>query len=795
MNEFVQTISKRFNEKFLQEKLSTLDKEPVVFKNLPNFLLKTSGEILANFSEKSFDILICDDFPEDFNLNEGKNISLSVGKVFHSEDLETLGLERVKRVWSKGEYSVLGDVVFLWPFNATSPLRVSLLGSKIENIDIVQAESFKKIGFLKSFEILQYGDFDVMSFGQKGGRYKFPFVFVNNENLQLNYGYEKLDFGFRNIPTLDYYLKNKNVLLKIIDDYISKNYEIFCSSKELKRVNNLLGMRKFVLLPPFFEKGFVNSNLKILVLSDYELFGKVDLGKGDWLKQILPGDFVVHEDHGIGLFERIVKNEKDTYIEIRYANKDLLLVPLSQNQKVTKYVGGRGRVPTLTTLSSGSWRRVKKKAKLDTQLLAKELLQIYAMREVLSFQKPNEESNLKKSLEKFVQDFEFKDTHDQMLVTQEIFGDVVCGKLMDRLLVGDVGFGKTEIAMRTAFLLLQMGMQVAVLAPTTILVEQHSAVFKKRFEKYGFNVSTLSRFLSLSEKEKVVKELAEGKVNVVIGTHGLLYDRVRFKNLGLIIIDEEQKFGVRQKEKIKEKRLQAHVLSMSATPIPRSLGMSLSGIRDISTLFTPPEGRKAIKNVVGSFEWAVVKKAVEFEIKRKGQVYFLHNKVMDIVFVKKKLQNLFPLLNISILHGSMSAREIAKVMNSFCSGQIDILICTTIIENGLDLPNVNTLIVDDSSRFGLSQLYQIRGRIGRSNVQAYAYFFYKTMKGNTELRLDAIMEAQDLGSGFLLANRDLEIRGVGDLLGKEQSGDINAIGYGLFMKYLSEAVESLRNKE
>jgi len=790
-------VSEKVNVDFVEEKSKVLEKQPLILKNLPRHLIKFSGDVLSEILKNSFDIVVCksQDIPgviESYEKGLRSSISCSVSHGFKVESLEKLGFQRVRRVWQKGEYSFLGDVLIFWPFNFSNPVRISFFDNVVENIAVINRNTFQKIKSLKNIDIILFENVEIFTFNPGFKKLPYPFIFVEDEYLQIDYGYSFFDFGFRNIPGLDYYLNNKSVLLRIVDDYVSKGYQIICSSNEAKGVKNIFRKKDFVLVPSFLEKGFVNAEFKILVLSDYELFGKVDLGEGDWLKQILPGDFVVHEDHGIGVFEKVAEEKDDTYIEIHYANKDKLLVPLSQNQKVTKYLGGRGRVPTLTTLNSGSWRRVKKKVKVDVQELAKELLQIYAMREILKFKVPKSKQDFKKDFENFVKDFEFKDTHDQTLVTQEIFDDISSGKLMDRLLIGDVGFGKTELAMRAAFLSVRMGMQVAVLAPTTILVEQHGAVFRERFAKYNVRVENLSRFLNSGEKKQKLEKLENGDIDILIGTHSLLYESVKFKNLGLIVIDEEQKFGVRQKEKLKQKRLQSHVLSMSATPIPRSLGMSLSGIRDISTLFSPPEGRKSILNRFGSFDWDVVKKAIDFEVKRKGQVYFLHNRVFDISFVQKKLNELFPLLNIAILHGKMNGDDISRVMNAFCNGKVDILICTTIIENGLDIPNVNTLIVDDASKFGLSQLYQIRGRIGRSNVQAYAYFLYKSMKGNTELRLDALMEAQDLGSGFLLANRDLEIRGVGDLLGKAQSGNINSIGYGLFMKYLGEAVERLK---
>jgi transcription-repair coupling factor (superfamily II helicase) len=795
---FVEIISKRLNTAFLKSKLGALDKEPLVLKNIPINLLSFTGELLNNVVERSFDIVIVknqEEIEKVFEEYKEGNIERFFCKVGEKFSLDILkNFNRVKRVWSKGEYSILGDILILWPLNHSQPLRISLFDNVVESIDIVEKSSFQKIESLESFEIISHEDVEFLTYNKKGDRYKYPILFFDNRYYQMDNDWEVLDLGFKDIPGLDHYLNNKSVLLKILDDYLARGYQIICSTKDVNGVQNLLNSKDFTLTFYDLEKGFVAPELKILVLSDYELFGKISLEKSEYLKQILPGDFVVHEDHGIGIFEKIVENEKDTYIEIRYANKDKLLVPLSQSDKITKYIGGRGRIPVLTTLNSGTWGRAKKKVKVDAEDLAKKLLQIYAMREVLEFKLDVEKEFLEKELEKFVKDFQFKDTHDQSLVTQEIFEDISSGKLMDRLLVGDVGFGKTEMAMRAIFLVASMGMQAMLLAPTTILVEQHSAVFKDRLGKYGLRVESLSRFLSLAEKKEILKRLKDGQVDVIIGTHSLLYDGVQFKDLGLMVIDEEQKFGVKQKEKLKQKRLEAHVLSMSATPIPRSLSMSLSGIRDISTLFTPPEGRKSIVNKFAPFDWSLVREAVEKEVARNGQIYFLQKRVFDIPFTQKKLQKLFPKLNIGVLHGQMGGDDIARVMSAFCSNKIDILICTTIIENGLDIPNVNTLIVADSSNFGLAQLYQIRGRIGRSKSQAYAHFLYKSMKGNAELRLDALMEAQELGSGFLLANRDLEIRGAGDLLGKAQSGSINSVGYALFMKYLSEAVENLRKR-
>jgi transcription-repair coupling factor (superfamily II helicase) len=346
--------------------------------------------------------------------------------------------------------------------------------------------------------------------------------------------------------------------------------------------------------------------------------------------------------------------------------------------------------------------------------------------------------------------------------------------------------------MRATFAAVNAGYQVAILAPTTVLVEQHIAVFKERFKEYPYTIEALSRFRTQKEKEKVLSGLKSGGIDIVIGTHTLLSKHIEFKNLNLVIIDEEQKFGVKQKEHLKQMRLNTNILSMTATPIPRTLNLSLMGIRDISVLATPPMGRKDIKNEFAKFSWEEVEKVIKRELDRDGQVFFLHNRVGTIQSVKARLDKLFPNTVVEILHGQLTNEKIEQTMKSFVNGKVDVLLCTTIIENGIDIPNVNTLIVDDVTMFGLSQLYQIRGRIGRGSKQAYACFMFDRLKGKSALRLNALKEAEALGSGFILSNRDLEIRGAGDILGKNQSGVINSVGYGLYTRMLSDAVRRLK---
>jgi transcription-repair coupling factor (superfamily II helicase) len=363
---------------------------------------------------------------------------------------------------------------------------------------------------------------------------------------------------------------------------------------------------------------------------------------------------------------------------------------------------------------------------------------------------------------------------------------------MDRLLVGDVGFGKTEIGMRAAFAVANSGMQVALLAPTTILANQHLKVFTERFKNYPFKIALLSRLQSVPERREIIDSLERGKIDILIGTHAILSSDVKFKELGLLIVDEEQKFGVRQKEKLKGRRIDTHVLSMTATPIPRTLNLSLIGVRDISVLAIPPLGRREIKNEFFKFNFEKIKECIVRELRRNGQVYYLHNRIDSIYALEEELRELIPDARIEVAHGRLRGKKLIDVMDRFINHKIDVLLCTTIIENGLDISNANTLIVDDVNRLGLAQIYQIRGRVGRGERQAYACFFYDELRGDAQLRLEAIRESQALGSGFVLSNRDLEIRGAGDILGKKQSGTINSVGYGLYTKLLNDAVEKLK---
>ncbi len=517
-----------------------------------------------------------------------------------------------------------------------------------------------------------------------------------------------------------------------------------------------------------------------------------------FLSEIKPGDYVVHIDHGIGKFigfkTNVVEGVEVVSLTVEYARGDQLSVPVGQIERLTKYIGGSGRKPMLNGLGTAVWERTKQRVKDSVIEIAKDLLEVYAKRELVKRKTYEADSVWQQELEG---SFEFKETPDQLKAVAEIKADLEKStRPMDRLLVGDVGFGKTEVAIRAAFKVAHEGRQVAVLVPTTILAEQHFHLFRDRLKTFPLRVELLSRFVEKDRQEEVITDVENGSVDVLIGTHRLLSADVKFRNLGLLIIDEEHRFGVGQKEKLKKVRSEIDVLSLSATPIPRSLHMALTKIRDISLLTVPPLGRLPIETHVGEQDEEIVKDGIAREIERGGQVFYLSNRIATLPGKAVFLRNLFPGIEVAYAHGQMGEKEIEAVMDRFYDGKVQILVCTTIIGSGLDVPNVNTIFVENAHKFGLADLYQLRGRVGRGEREAYAYLFYpKNYKpeGAAAQRLLAIAAARELGSGFKIAHEDLEIRGAGNLLGTAQSGSISLVGFELYVQLLSQAVEQLKN--
>jgi len=507
------------------------------------------------------------------------------------------------------------------------------------------------------------------------------------------------------------------------------------------------------------------------------------------LKGLKEGNYLVHLDHGVGRFKEITTLKNIKYYLLEYADGDKLYVPFGLERKLSKYIGFVE--PKISRLGSLVWQRTKKKVKEEAEKLAKELLEIYAKRETVK-RKPYLPFS---DIDLFLKNsFPYEETPDQIEAMVDVEKDMEKNeKPMDRIICGDVGFGKTEIALRAMIKALNSEYQTAIICPTTILANQHYQNFKKRLENLPIKLAILSRLQSKKEQKKIIKNLKEGKIDILVGTHRILSNDVAFKNLGLLVIDDEHRFGVRQKEKLKKMKISLDILSLSATPIPRTLYMTLSSLKDISLIQTPPEGRLPVKTFIGKFSKEKNKKAIENEIKRGGQIYFLHNRIETIKKVKKFLEKLVPKIKIGIAHGRLKEKDLVNVMEALQNKKIDLLLATTIIENGLDLPNVNTLIVDDATKLGLAEAYQIRGRIGRSYTQAYGYFFYGSrLAKKAKLRLKALKEAEELGSGYKIALKDLEIRGAGNILGREQSGSINAVGLNLYCQMLSESIEKLK---
>ncbi|MFC1929912.1 transcription-repair coupling factor [Chloroflexota bacterium] len=548
-------------------------------------------------------------------------------------------------------------------------------------------------------------------------------------------------------------------------------------------------------------------NHETCLLTDAEIFGFVKqrrllkkrrVPRHKLYVDIAPGEHVAHIEHGIAKFTDVVKlstaGVEKEYLVLQYAAGDRLYVPTEQIDRVSRYIGGGDRPPTLSRLGTQEWRRTKRRVQEAAEELAQELLALYASREMVPGLAFSRDTVWQQELEA---SFPYVETPDQMTAQQDVKLDMEKAKPMDRLVCGDVGYGKTEVAIRAAFKALMDNKQVAVLVPTTVLAEQHYATFSQRLDAFPARVEELSRFKSPKEQQAIIEGMAKGKVDIVIGTHRLLQKDVAFKDLGLLIIDEEQRFGVAHKEYLKKMRREVDVLTLSATPIPRTLHMSLVGVRDMSTMETPPEERLPIKTYVAAYNERRTREAILRELERNGQVFFVHNRVQSIAMVASRLRMLVPEAEIAVAHGQMPAEELERVMTDFALGKIDVVVCSTIIESGLDMPNVNTIIVNQADKFGLTQLYQLRGRVGRGANLAYAYFLYDEGKRLTETaqkRLRTIFEATELGAGFNIAIKDLEIRGTGNLLGTKQSGHISAVGFSLYCRLLAEAVEEQKSR-
>lgn len=572
-------------------------------------------------------------------------------------------------------------------------------------------------------------------------------------------------------------------------------------------LQNKIDSRLICVLEGELHEGFLDSVKKIWWISDEEIFGKK--AKRAYSKttnsqvfssfaELTEGDFLIHMDHGIGIYRGLTTLDFDVYkndfLAIEYLGNDKLYVPVDKLSRVQRFVASEGAAPELDKLGGTSWTKTREKAKKAARKLAAELLKIQALRDS---QISYAFSSHIEPMEEFAASFGFEETPDQWRAIEDVLQDMLSTKPMDRLICGDVGYGKTEVALRAAFLAVQEHKQVAILVPTTVLAFQHFKTCQERFQNYPVNVDLMSRFRSTSEQKVTLEKLKNGNVDIVIGTHRLLSQDVKFRDLGLLIVDEEHRFGVIHKEKIKKMKTLVDVMTLTATPIPRTLNFALNGIRDLSIINTPPVDRLAVKTFTCSFDPPTLRDALLKELKRNGQMYFVHNRVQSIERVAKRLSDLMPEARVRFGHGQMAEEQLEDLMIAFMNHEFDILVCTTIIESGLDIPNANTMFIDRADQLGLAQLYQLRGRVGRSDKQAYCYLLVPEedlINTKAKRRLATIQRFTELGSGFKVASHDLEIRGAGNILGDEQSGHIAAIGYDMYLQLLNEAISELKNE-
>jgi len=827
-------------------------------KTLENLLLKQKGVYIATGKSLCFPILPPSSIKNYIlNLERGKSYEFYP----LIEQLVNGGFRREKMVTSPGDLSVRGGIVDIYPLTVNEPLRLEFFGDIIESIrifDINTQRSLKEIDSVsfttpvteitidsggKFFDYLNddaiiimnepeniknklddYLNLVVSSFNTEENQTIYSTEEVFNDldsriliEKSLLSGDERytLDFKIKGSPAfnrnLDFLISTLKDLHKNNPDY---NTYILCDNQgQADRLDEILLEQEdyfgeYTIIVGSIQEGFVFPDGNLIIFTDHEIFKRKRWKrvkfKGRRVKDIItskaliPGDFIVHEDYGIGKFmgleKEILGGSLQECLKILYKNNDIFYLNVDKLFDLQKYSGQEGIAPQLSKLGSNDWNRIKNRTKKSLQNIAKELLTLYASRKTKNGFAFSPDTHWQNELEA---SFIYEETPDQLKSTWEIKKDMENKNVMDRLVCGDVGYGKTEVALRAAFKCVNDSKQVAVLVPTTILAQQHYETFRERLIQYPINVEVLSRFKTTGEQKNIISQLKEGKIDIIIGTHRLISKDVAFKDLGLLIIDEEQRFGVVQKEKLKKIRTTIDVLTMTATPIPRTLHMSLMGARDLSNINTPPKNRLPIITELTIFNENLIRNAIIREIDRGGQVYFVHNRVKTINSMASKLKRLLPGIRFAVAHGQMKVRELEKIMLNFLAGEFDCLISTMIIESGLDIPNVNTIIIDRADCYGLSQLYQLRGRVGRSNIQAYAYLLIQSFQILTDIalkRLRALLEYEELGAGFQIAMKDLEIRGAGNLLGAEQSGHINAIGFELYTKILEETVKEEKAK-
>lgn len=812
-------------------------------------------DALGKFEDKNF-IALCSPIifetkvPEKSNIVENKT-TLSKGQNINFEDLKNNlaynGFERENYVSKQGQYAVRGGILDIYPISFKNPIRIEFWGNEIDSIRefIVSTQrsikEYEKINFISKV----FHSMNTESTGDLFGYIPDNAIIIQIEKENLSTDERKFvipeDFTHININSLD----NSDVKVNIKEQFnfnssikqFTKHLQeqtikginiIICADGKihLARIKELIQdalimddesdfaspeqtTKNIFWLEKTISQGFNVPDSNICIYTEHQLFNrhrnvtsksnenaKFSINE---LKQLNIGDLIIHDDKGVGRFEGfrtvVIGGSKQDCIQLAFHGGDRLYVNLNYINKIHKYSASEGETPKLSKLGSTEWARKKAKIKKKVKDISRGLIALYAKRKLQKGFMFDEDNVWQKEFEA---SFIYEDTPDQMKTTKEIKVDMESENPMDRLVCGDVGFGKTEVAIRAAFKAVQSGKQVAILVPTTILAQQHYMSFKDRMSKYPVSVDVISRFRTKKEQTKILERLKEGKVDILIGTHRILSKDIDFKDLGLLVIDEEQRFGVAAKEKLRNIRETLDTLTLTATPIPRTLNFSLMGARDLSIIETPPRNRLPVQTEILEWNLDEVTDLIDEEIKREGQVFFVNDNVKDLEDIYTRMKMLLPSVRFSIAHGQMKASELEKIMQNFISGKSDVLLTTKIVESGLDIPNANTMIINNAHNFGLAELYQLRGRVGRGNLQAYCYLTIPASKKLNETalkRLKAIEEFTELGSGFNLSLRDMEIRGAGNLLGAEQSGAIYDIGFELYQKILEEAVKELKIDE
>jgi len=771
-----------------------------------------------------------------------KGDKIDINDIF--ESLIDAGYEMSNdKVLEKGTYYKSGEVLTIFPLCFENPVKIDVGFDTVESISLIDETTNEVIKELFSIEIIP-ASYDGESV-DVGSFFAGDMMVVEDELDLIDEYYEHwnslFDEVYGKLFSLSFVSFNEDEgnhehlhyisvlkyrgaydLINDLRDKKKDDWRVLILIKDKTEICNILDENNFVYhnglkniskkLGVFiveFDKDFVlpqafqSPELKFSLITDREISSLRESKKNhfaqkaifDFVTSLKPNDYIVHANHGIGRYLGLEKRAIDgvtrEYLKIGYAENDKLFIPIDQADKINKYIGSDDQPPKLTRLGSAEWNTITKKVQKETEAIAKELLHLYAERKSARSFKCKRDDEIQV---RFDEAFPYEETPGQLRAILDVKADLEKAKPMDRLVCGDVGFGKTEVAMRAAFKCVKSGKQVAFVSPITILADQHYRSLLKRMEGFDVRVDVLSRFRTPKEQKEIIKRLERGEVDIVVGTHRLLQSDVGFKDLGLVIVDEEQRFGVKQKEKFKNLKKEVHVLTLTATPIPRTLNFALNKLRDISTIVTPPPGRLPIITEVRRYSHGLIREVILRELSRGGQIYFLHNRVQTIDGVAEKLRKLVPEARFCVAHGKLGSSDLEERIMAFKDHKYDVLVSSTIIENGIDLSNANTLIVNNAERLGLAQLYQLRGRVGRGRTQAYAYFLYhgQRLKLDAKKRLRAIVEASELGSGFQIAMKDMEIRGAGDILGAKQHGAINVVGVSHFIRMLNKAVDDLK---